>query len=302
MPVAEAKPRLGFRHVLFATDFSASADLALPFAVSVAHRFGSTLYVTHIMSQQPWPGVAPEEASHTFDQRRRQAERQLSNLLNAECMRGIPEQAILQEGDLRTAISQIAEKRDIDLVVVGSHGRHGFRRLLLGSKAEDILEGTTCPVLIVGPRVAPEKTSPSMQRVLFPTDFTPETLRAFPYALMLGNHPECKLMLLHAVEEPPRNQLRDPERAVNYLRTRLRDLVPADAGLPCEPELVIVFGAAAQQILKTAKEWHADVIVLGEHHPGPYSAHLLGDTGYDVACHAPCPVLVVCTRNRDDKR
>ncbi len=302
MPVAEAKPRLGFRHALFATDFSASADLALPYAVSIARRFGSTLYVTHIVSRRPWLGAAPEETPHSFDQRRRQAERQLSKVLNAECMSGIPEEAILQEGDIRAAMSHLVENREIDLVVVGSHGRHGIRRLLLGSKAEDILEATTCPVLIVGPRVVPEKTSTAMQRVLFPTDFTPEALPAIPYALLLASHPECKLMLLHAVEEPPRNQLRDPERTVNYLRTRLQDLIPADAALACKAELAIGFGSAAQEILRTAKEWQADVIVLGEHRAGPYAAHLLGNTAYDIVCHAPCPVLAVCTRKSEDTR
>ncbi len=296
MAVADTTIRVGRRRILFATDFSPAGNAALPYAAALARGYHSILYLTHVITPEHWHLVPPGEIPHVIDQRRRQAQYEISKLLNSSELAGIHCEAVLERGDVRRVMANVVAKHEIDMVVIGPRGRTGFRRLLLGSPAEEILEATSCPVLMVGPKARCGPDRPEFRRILFVTDFRPEAQKALPYALLFAQAPETQLILMHVVEQPPRNQQHDPERAERYLEAALECLTSKDADLPRKPQIVVRFGPAVSEILAFARAQVLNLIVLGRHRPGPISAHLLGDTAHEIVCHAPCPVLTVCSR------
>lgn len=299
MPMADTTTPVGFRRILFATDLTVTANSALLYAARIARRCHSTLYLGHIMSPEHWHLVPPQEVPHVFNQNRHAAERQFSKMLNSEELLGVAHEVLITRGLLRRVLPELIEKHEIDLIVMAARRHEGFPRLLLGSTAEAVLEATSCPVVVVGPHVAIERAKNwEPNEVLFPTDFGPQTLAALPYALSLSQTPEVHLTLLHVAEGPPRDHLRDPDRIERYLQTQLKSLVTEEAELFHTPEFLVRFGSVVSEVVDIAAGRHIDLIVLGERRPGLLSAHLMGDTTHEVISRAPCPVLMVCRRDR----
>jgi nucleotide-binding universal stress UspA family protein len=166
--------------------------------------------------------------------------------------------------------------------------------MLMGSAAESILRHSPCPVLTVGPRVVGEPQGiAEIHTILFPTDFTTESLAAVPYAVSLAHENQARLYLMHVTEEPV-NPLTKHE-----LMQRLYDLVPPEAGLSCAPKASIECGSPAEIIVNFAEELTMDLIVLGPRkHPHiPGSTHLPVSTATTILSRAICPVLTVCAAN-----
>ena len=167
----------------------------------------------------------------------------------------------------------------------------------MGSVAEQIFRQAPCPVLTVGPNATGEPGSiVDMHAILYPTDFSPESLAAAPYVMSLAQENQAHLYLVHVTPGPVSNS----EEAA--LITRLRNLAPPEARLWCEPRAYVEFGIPGQKVLDLAEELEADMIVLGTKHiakhAGPAS-HLAMHTAYKIAKHAICPVLTVRGQNSE---
>jgi len=181
------------------------------------------------------------------------------------------------------------QREGIDLIVIGTHGRTGAGKLLMGSVAEAIFRQAPCPVLTVGPEVSGEPASVAdLHEILVPVDFSPESLAALPYAISLARHDDARLYLLHVAGRYQRGE--------TLLDTQLRNLIPRDARLFCEPKVFVESGAPAERILELAEELGTDLIVLGvKRTPSIFEAtrHLPQATAYKVVSEASCPVLTV---------
>jgi nucleotide-binding universal stress UspA family protein len=201
-------------------------------------------------------------------------------------------------------LSGIVAENGIDLIVVGTHGRTGLGRLLLGSVAEDILRHAPCPVLTVGPKVRGRAKLPEfhgegrelapaeleLRRIVYATNFTPSSLTVAPVAIGLAGQFEARLTLMHVVED---YAVLDARLGLIEDGIRqLQGLVPKDAALAYVPEAVIEFGSAWQCILNTAADRDADLIVLGAR-PADTATHLPWTTVHRVVAQAICPVLTV---------
>ncbi len=188
-----------------------------------------------------------------------------------------------------TELSRITRDKGVDLIVLGTHGRTGAGKLLMGSVAEAIFRQAPCPVLTVGPEVAGEPASiADLHEILFPTDFSAESLAALPYAISLAQQDDARLYLLYVAGKRQRGE--------TLLEARLRNLVAPDAKLFCGPKAFVETGPPAEKILELAEELGTDLIVLGvKHTPFVFeaSAHLQQATAYKVVRHATCPVLTV---------
>ena len=296
MATAAVNPaaRVTFRNVLFATDFSSSSEAALPYALAVARAYDSQLYVAHVIRPDLFQMVPPEEAISLQQSTRRHAEEQMARLLISGSLRDVPHHVLMAEGPLWPAALALIEKHQVDLVVVGTHGRTGARKLLLGSAAEEIFRLSPCPVLTVGPHVAgkaPERAH--IRRLLFATDFSTQAERATAYALSLAQEHEAHITLLHVVKDT--HDLSERNRAVlkEFFTRRLQGLLPPEAALWCEPEIRVEFGEPAETILTNALEGETDLMVLGIRRSGNFSGHLPPATAYKVVCQSRCPVLTV---------
>ena len=95
------------------------------------------------------------------------------------------------------------EADDVDLIVLGTHGRTGAEKLLLGSVAEEIFRRSPVPVLTIGPGVrSSTHNAGRFRRVLFATDLSPESLAAAPYAITLAQENQARLALLLVMRKP----------------------------------------------------------------------------------------------------
>jgi nucleotide-binding universal stress UspA family protein len=213
-------------------------------------------------------------------------------------------------GDASSTIVDQAVSMGADLVVMGTHGRRGFRRLLLGSATEAVLHQAPCPVLTVPPRAGAAPSQPvTFKRILCPIDFSPSALQAFGYALDLARQADGHLTLMHVVEwlaeEEPRTSMHfnipEYRRALAAdAEERLRMLVAEEPRTWADIETTLAFGRAHREILRGADTNGADLIVMGAQGRGGLDLALFGSTTQQVVRGAACPVLTCTGRANPD--
>jgi nucleotide-binding universal stress UspA family protein len=202
-----------------------------------------------------------------------------------------PHMEVLERGELWNVLEDQIQRHKIDLIVLGTHGRHGLKKFVLGSAAEQIFRCASCPVLTVGPHVAPPQEPATFISIIAAIDFSAGSLQALPYALSLAEENQAELVLFHVIPLVP---IEHQESVAASARTHLEELLPTDASDWCRPECLVRFEFPAEGILNLAETRHADLIVMGVHRRAPVaSAHLPWATAYQVVCHATCPVLTV---------
>jgi nucleotide-binding universal stress UspA family protein len=284
--------RVQLKKILFATDFSESANMAMPFAAGLAQCFGATLYTVNV--QEPINYALPPETWQGVELTHKMGVSALIQSIHHEFPELKPE-VISAGGVVWAEVVKIVKKYAIDLVVIGTRGRTGLGRLLLGSQAEEILRHSNCPVYTVGPSVTGiERQHGKMRSIVYATDFGHASMRAAPYAISLAEQCATRLAIVHVIAKREANEL--PSDSMADTERRLEALVNADARLWCEPAFVIEHGEPWRKIIDVAANKQADLIVLGVHReegvPGA-STHLSEATVHNVITHANCPVMTV---------
>ncbi len=292
--VVDSEARVEFRNILFATDFSPASEVAMRHALSIARHFDARVYIAHVIRSEVYQIVPAQAIGGVTVQARRYAEEQMAQLLVSGMFRGIPHQVLLTEGETWPVLSKMIEEQEIDLMVMGTHGRTGGRKLLLGSVAEEVFRTSLRPVLTVAAASPGEASKEEdFRQILLATDFSPHSERARRYAFSLAQEYKAHLTLVHVVKEvaPPTEQ--NEVRLKRHFTRQLRSLVPAGAELWCAPGFSVGFGEPVDGILRTATDIRADLIVLGVPRSGSFAGHLPPATAYGVVCLARCPVLTV---------
>jgi nucleotide-binding universal stress UspA family protein len=297
MPTVTAPTRVKLQNILFATDFTPSAQLALSYALKLAHGYDAGVYSVNVLPHLPFvEAVQPDP-----EQTRLLAEQQLAALVGSESFKGIRHKELIEEGEVAEVLSKLVRKYEIDLIVIGTSGRKGLGKLLLGSVAEEVFRNAECPVLTVGPHAIRWEVDGNLRHILYATDFGPESVHGLPYAMSLAEENRARLTLLHVAPEtgvalpepePGTQPLLDPGEVVASTERQLRALVPYGTQLWHEPEYMVQFGPPAETIVKIAAQ-RADMIVLGVKRPAALTKRLGAGVAYKVACEATCPVLSV---------
>ena len=291
MPTLQSSLRLSFSNILFPTDFSNASAAALSYAQAFARIYGARIFVTHAVTPHlpiflPMEPVPLEMDGEWYDARER-----LREFLDSDALRGTVHAGIAENGELWNVLDDVIHRHDIDLIILGSHGKHGLTKLVLGSDAEQIFRKSRCPVLTVGPKVAPPTKSSTFRTIVFATDFSAGSLHALPYALSLAEQNQAHLILLHVIPLIP---LQHQESVAANARTRLQELVSKEASDWCLPDCIVRFEFPAEGILNLAREQNADLVVMGVHKGTRFaSVHLPCAIASVVVCSAPCPVLTV---------
>lgn len=275
-----------FTRILLVTDFSDCSEAAVPFARLMAERYGASVVVAHIITGVA-ASTATEAPSPEAGAAEDAAEAEMQRFLARNTLGEVPVESVIERGPVADVLATVIEKKGIDLVVVGTHGRSGVGKLLLGSVAQRIFNVAPCPVLSVSPRAGrPSGAAEKFAKILYPTDFSEASLGALPYALSLAKIDDSALVLLHAASEPPRQEV------LQAYFTRLNALVPPEARNWCRSDALVSSGNPAEAILKAASEQNADCIVISAHRAeGTFNVPL--STAYQVVAHAQCPVLRV---------
>ncbi len=301
--VTQPQATVSFKNILLLTDFSDASAKAFNYATAIARSHGSKIYLVHVIPPE-FTSFIPEPPK---DWVRHEAEREMEDLDHRSELTSIEHEMVLRTGSVWNVLSAEIHQQNIELVVLGTHGRGGLKKLVLGSVAEEVLRRAGCPVITVGPHIdVLSGASGKFHTILFATDFHPASAKALEYALLLANQSQAKLILLHVL--PPAG-LPGPgltfydETAINEwqakvmatAKSKLGKLLPASIKLWCEPEYVVGFDFTAEGILLVADDRQADLIVMGANRPlsAKISAHALKAVTYEVICHAKCPVLTV---------
>jgi len=283
--------RIAISNILLATDVSEVSKAALGYACNLSRLYGSKIFITHVVPHEPYLSVPLEPIPVDLDLFWNREKQNMAAFVATKFLEEIPHEDILQRGELWDVISEVIEKHNIDLVVAGTHGRQGLKKVFLGSVAEKIYRQAKCPLLTVRPEVAAVRgTSWDLKRILFATDFSETSLHALPWALSLAEENQANLILLHVAPLVP-YQYKDSIRETTC--KRLEGLIPAEPW--CNPDFVVCFDFPAQGILQIARDRETDLIVLGVSRRAAVglTSHLPWSTASDVVSAAPCPVLTV---------
>jgi nucleotide-binding universal stress UspA family protein len=289
MKMEELYKRVRFKNILFATDFSTASQTALKYALPLARKYDSRILVTHVSSPLAFSATSSSHTAPAAAETDRDIMQSMAQL--EPQLRDCPHEFIIRRGDIWKEIAAIIEEKAISLVVIGTHGRSGAAKVIMGSVAEEIFRSSRCPVLTVGPNVCGEPEAFSdMRTILCPIDFRLESLAALPYATSLAEQNQARLYLLYvaggAVDELPDASL----------KAALRALIPPEAGLWCEPKAFVESGNPANKIVEMAAELSSDVIVLAVKTAEQLAnkpPHLALETAYKVVTESICPVLTV---------
>ena len=289
MATLELKPVITIKNILFATDFEVAAKRALPFAVALTDHYCAKLYVVHVIPEQAYVFAQPESLERILKETRDFTGYTLHQLTHSLTRGDRRCEALLENGDVVQVLTELAELHAADLVVLGTSGRKGLDKLLVGSVAEEVLRTAPCPVLAVGAHVSTQ-ASAGIQSIVCAVDFSPSSLRATEYAISLAKEYEAHLTLIHVVDGVLR---KSPRIAVHLGDMRLRQLISPEAELKYEPEVLTEVGLVAECILAVANDLLADIIVMGVRGMGALAqtASHLGSIAHRIVSSAKCPVL-----------
>ena len=163
----------------------------MKYAAALAAHHGSKIYITHVIPPVPRSFI-PNRTSR-IGLGSLQADRDMNNFLRDGSLEGIDHEALMERGPIEAVLPELIRDHEIDLLVLGTHGRGGISALLLGSVAEEIFRLVSCPVLTVGPGVPAEpKNAGHIRQILFATDFGSASLAALPYAISLAKEDNAK--------------------------------------------------------------------------------------------------------------
>jgi len=277
---------LSLQNILLATDFSAWSNAALSYAVGLCQRYHSTLYIVHVVREEI-SEVQPPDPFYLLHS----AEARMKSLAMADPFRGVQHRELLREGDVARELAELVEGLRIDLLALGTRGRGGIKKMLLGSVAEEIVGSARCPVVTVGPQVSTLGSAGNLKNILYATDLLRDSARALDFAMHLARQEQARLTLVHVVKpltDAPSDYL---EAARVDAERRIRQLLPSEIDANYEVEV----GMPAELILRAALGKKADLIVIGAHHGSSarVSAHLPWTTPHQVISHASCPVVTV---------
>jgi nucleotide-binding universal stress UspA family protein len=277
MKAAEARTRVSFKNILFATDLSYLSEAAIPYVLETARLYGSKVHALHVRTPlENW--TRPQEDA-------------VASLKKQ--LKDVPHEVSVEDGSVREVLLRQILEKGIDLVVLCTHGRTGLGRVLLGSVAEAIFRECPCPVLTVGPRLA--GTPPwtlKIKSILYATDLTPSSAEACRFALSLAQENQARLTILNVQTPPKVGELVESERYVSSTLRRLQELVPDEERLWCEPAFSVEQGEPAEKILDVAARIGADLIVMGiRPHAIGTVTHVFRPTAHRVVAGAMCPVL-----------
>ena len=144
------------------TDFSECAACALSYATSLARQFKASIICVHVVEPVVptvgYTGITePLPIADISDQLENSATRELPKIAECEECAGLEIEDVIAHGDAAAEIVRVAREREVDLIVIASHGRTGLGRILFGSTAEEVVRHAPCPVLVVKPPPDDEK-------------------------------------------------------------------------------------------------------------------------------------------------
>jgi len=288
------------QRILCPTDMSESAGTAVRCGLAWAARFTAKAFV--LMAREmtlPPRYFTPEQVAALIkqaDEIEDQVRSDLEAWVKGLDVGGMPFETVIGPGPADRAILRAIHVIKPDLVVMGTHGRSGYNRFLMGSTAEKVIRQISIPALVIGEdcrrllRRGPAAGTIEIRRILCAADDSKGTGSNVAAVAQLARSFGAELTVLHALETPSWLSGGSAEARDDAVR-RLSEHVAAHAAdLPVK--IIVLEGPAYQQVLDHALEGEADLIVVGGRRPGGNDP-VFGTTAVRVMRHAACPVLAL---------
>lgn len=289
-------------HILVPTDFSEAANRALEQAVELVLRTRARLHLLHVV--EPRAEAAPQAVTALEDYLRLlESEAEHSLALRVDVLRGNGVEVRYSTARSASPFEGIASKVEElkpDLVVMGTHGRTGLERLLMGSVAEKVLRHVRVNVLTVGRRAPIVRSKNTFDRILVASDFSEFSRRAVELAGSILS-PGGELTVVHVVASPIHpsfyaagvNRLfyLDPEMPARIRKSLVDWLGGADSRVPLQIE--IREGDVFAEIMDVARDRRARLLVMGTRGLTGVDHLLMGSVTERVVRRSEIPVLTV---------
>ena len=306
---------LNIKKILFPTDFSDCSKQALRHAIKIAQEHGSELHLLHAIVLHDDDPHDP--AHHLPDPSRIRGileelatERMTALVRDHDIPDLVVKQIHVRDVSPAPAIVRYAQEESIDLIVMGTHGRRGVRKLLLGSVAAEVVRLAPCSIMTVrgkGKRMGVHDIS----RILVPVDFSDPGRETLPIARTLASTYGAELQLVHVLSELLHpafynmgvTRISDLEHDIlGRTESALRELLPETDdghGAAWAPaEVHALEGHPGHEIIRFSRDHDCDLIVMATHGFTGMKHLLLGSTAEKVLAGADCPVLVVKASGR----
>ena len=286
--VAAPLAGVSIKHILFPTDFSEPSMHALPYVAGLAAKFGASIHLCHFVMLNMLAGGAPEGAPFMYAATRNQGEEELAALAASEPLKMLRPKTVLVSGTVGQQLPALIRENHIDLIVAGTHGRTGVRRLLLGSVVEEICRVASCPVLTVGPALLVHDVL-QFRRILFPTDLSEDSRKIVPHLCRVAHEFSSRVTVLHVLPEELETNPDAPDLA-EPIRAKMSEMFDKKL-CGFKAEYLIRFGNTAQTVLEIASESGFDLIAMGIRDAFLPEVQLRSSTVYKIMVGANCPVL-----------
>lgn len=284
---------VGIHNVLIATDFSHQSASALSYGLNFAHRYSAHSEIVYVLPTDEYALAGPEALTAAKDAARRDLLELKSMLRHCHALEeDVDYRVSMLEGAAADCLLERAREKRVDLIVVGTHGRGGVGKIILGSVAEKIFRHSRVPVLTIGPHICRSAGIGAAHRILAPCDLTPRPHPAIQFACALAKEHNSQLTVLHVIETPNEGMTLDPERVSQGIKEELAK----NAGHHTDGVDVhyrIESGKIASTILATATELNADLIVLGVRPSSGLLDRFMWPIAYELVREAACPVLTI---------
>lgn len=302
--------------ILLATDGSEEATLAAQIAAEMVDKIGSELHIVHVRPRiaPHYPGyyVGPEVVENAQQREQEQLDRQAQRLLDTQVERvraagGSVAQAHLRIGRSAEEIVALAEELGADLIVIGSRGRRGIRRALMGSVSDSIVRHAHCSVLVVRKEQREEVMSVFPAKILLATDGSEEATLAARAAIDIADETGSELHVVHVGPSADYTGTGEPlvtdifaesKEELEKINENLQRLLDAQvkqirAARGTVEQAHLKTGRPDEEIVGLAEEIGAYLIVVGSRGLSPIKRALMGSVSDSVVRYAHCPVLVV---------
>jgi nucleotide-binding universal stress UspA family protein len=280
---------LAVRNVLLLTDFSECSTRALDCAIGVAQRYEAQLHLLHWVDPTPFNSAEdPEAIQKTRDDALAELEKIADGISRQHRITNVVAKA--EAGTLTSILPRAAKDLDVDLIIVGTHGRTGWRKLALGSVAERVIDQAPCPVLTIGPstnRTRIQESGPH-NILLVGAGSSACSQLARSYALSLARKYRSRLTVVDVLEDRAENVLAE----VSRLEWHELD-EPSDHPRTQAQRSLAESGTRSDLILSVADQTTADLIVLAVPENHRFIDRLVSTDSYRIVCGANCPVLTV---------
>src|SRR6266403_2263955 len=293
---------LKIKLILCPIDFSEFSVTAYQHAISVAKHYEAKLVAQHIVELWRHPSFDFAASAGLYEESLQalgeSGKEQLQEFVKKHTHDEIQPQLVVQVGVAADSILSFAQLQKADVIVMGTHGRRGFDRLMLGSVTDRVMRRAPCPVLVASKlphsSVAAGKERGHvhhLSRILFCTDFSENSERALNYAISATAEYDAELTLLHVLEDIPTPGT--TQEAMATADEQLDRLIAPDKRKTIKIKTEVRIGKAYEQIIQFAAEQQVDMVTMGVRGRGALDAAVFGSTTYRVIQLGPCPVLAV---------